>query len=306
MANPTGMTSRSRLVRTVRPPCRPPATARPLSCPGPYALVGAVLLSLLCACAERRAEGFATALSHPDPEIRQQASYELVTLGRAAIPAVLARAEQGSDSLLYISAQVLGRIAEPAAVPFLLRLTGSPNTFVRAEATLALGKCGRMSVLPQILVLLADDGQPEVRAAAAASVAALRDTSVGAALQQALSDSSALVRRRVLASLHQLWFPGLADPVMAALRDPDATVRYIAAQILGLNQVSEATDGLCAALQDTSVWVRTEAACALGKIGDPAVARYLVRVMQDYDGPDSDAAHQALRLLTGAEYVIVP
>jgi len=300
------MPSRSRLVRTVRPPCRPSATALPLSCPGLSALAGIVLVALLCACAEQRAEGFAAALSHPDPEIRHQASYELVTLGRAAIPAILARADQGSDSLQYISAQVLGRIADPAAVPFLLQLTGSPNPFVRAEATLALGKCGRTSVLPQILALLADDGQAEVRAAAAESVAAMRDTSAGSALRQALSDSSALVRQRALASLHQLWFPALADPVMAALRDPDATVRFIAAQILGLNQVSEATDGLCAALQDTSVWVRAEAARALGSLGDPAVTRHLVRVMQDYDGPDSDAAHEALRLLTGAEYVLVP
>ena len=94
----------------------------------------------------------------------------------------------------------------------------------------------------------------------------------------------------------------VADP---NIPDPDETVRFIAAQMLGTHRAHESRLALSSALTDTSVFVRVEAARALGQLGDTAAVKSLVKLLKRGDGPDSEAARRALLVLTDLDYVVL-
>lgn len=268
-------------------------------------IASAVAILVLAGCSERRAQVHISQLSNPNREVRQQASLALVEMGGAAVEPLIASARSGSDSLVYISAQILGRIGSRRAIPFLRQLARRANPFVRREAVVALGQTGYRGLVPGLSDILATDRDALVRAAAAQSLANLRDTLAVSPLLEALQDTAALVRQRALASLQHLWSPRVEQASVRCLRDADETVRFIAAQMLGTRRAGRARDALCAALSDSSACVRTEAARALGLLGDTTAVESLVELMRRRDGPDQQAARQALQALTGMDYVVV-
>jgi len=270
------------------------------------ALVGLLAGLGLFGCAENYAESYIDQLSDPDRQVRLDASRSLIQLGGSAVKPLIRRATGGSDSLLYIAAQILGQIGDRRAVPFLKELIHAPNRYVREQAVRALGQLDDPRLVPTLEQVLADDPVADVRGAAAWSLGNLRDTTAVASLVQALTDSAVLVRQNALAAVQHLWTPTAETAALGALRDPDGNVRYIAAQMLGHHRTGRALDELCLALLDTSVWVRTESARALGAIGDTAAVGPLERLFAESDGPDHDAAKEALRHLTGLEYVVTP
>ena len=261
----------------------------------------AFFLISLSGCKGKSIEDYIADLSHPAKQVRLKASYKLVLSGAATVEPLLARAASGSDSLQFISAQILGRIGDKRAIPLLRQLGGSPNDFVRREAILALGEMGDLDIGPFLQIALRDDKAPEVRSAAAQSLASLGDTLATQPLIQALQDSTALVRQQAVAALHHLWPPMAAAAVMGALQDQDETVRYIAAQSLGKHRVQPALIPLRAALQDTSFWVRAEAARSLGELGDTGAVEDLVRLLKQGDAPDQQAAREALEKIAGQD-----
>ena len=91
-----------------------------------------------------------------------------------------------------------------------------------------------------------------------------------------------------------------------ALRDRDDTVRYIAAQLLGHHRTHRALDALFLTLTDDNIWVRAESARTLGRIGDTTAVGPLERMFAERDGPDHEAAKEALHLLTGLNYAVAP
>lgn len=270
------------------------------------ARVGLLTSLVLCGCAEKRAEYYIDYLSDPDRQVRLEASRNLVQFGDSAVEPLIRRATGGSDSLLYIAAQILGQIGDRRAVPFLKEHIHAPNRYVREQAVRALGQLDDPRLVPTLEQVLTGDPVADVRGAAAWSMGNLRDTTAIAPLVQALTDTAALVRQQALAAVQYLWTPAAESATIAALRDPDPTVRYIAAQMLGHHRIRPALDELCLTLLDHSIGVRTESARALGLIGDTTAVGPLERLLAESDGPDHDAAKEALRLLTGLEYVVTP
>jgi HEAT repeat protein len=76
-----------------------------------------------------------------------------------------------------------------------------------------------------------------------------------------------------------------ATPVLlAALDDPNAAVRALAAEGLGLTGAAASADRLAAALADGDGKVRSNAAAALARLGDPRAVDALIRTLDDnYD-----------------------
>jgi HEAT repeat protein len=75
--------------------------------------------------------------------------------------------------------------------------------------------------------------------------------------------------------------------------------------MLGTHRARESRLALTTALTDTSIWVRSEAARALGQLGDMAAVEGLVKLLKRRDGADNEAARQALLVLTGLDHVVV-
>lgn len=260
----------------------------------------------LLSCAAQQAEYYIDQLADPRRQVRLDASHALVQLGGAAIEPLMERAAAGSDTLRYIAAQVLGQIGDRRTIPFLKSLLRDENLHVREQAVRALGQLDAPQLHPTVASVLAGDSVPEVRGAAAWSLGNLRDTTAVPSLVRALADTVPSVRRQALAALQFLWTSAAEAAVLNALRDRDANVRYVAAQLLGHHRTHRAFDALCLALTDDNIWVRVESARTLGRIGDPAAVAPLERLFAEREGPDHEAAKEALQLLTGLNYAVAP
>ena len=269
-------------------------------------LVLASLCAGLLSCAAQQAEYYIDQLDDSRSQVRLDASHALVQLGGAAVEPLMDRAAAGSDSLRYIAAQVLGQIGDQRAIPFLKALLRADNRYVREQAVRALGQLDDPRLHATLASVLAGDSVPDVRGAAAWSLGNLRDTTAVPSLVRALADTVPSVRRQALAALQFLWTPASEAAALDALRDRDDNVRYVAAQLLGHHRTHRALDALCLALTDDNIWVRAESARTLGRIGDTTAVAPLERMFAEREGPDHEAAKEALQQLTGLNYAVAP
>jgi len=214
-------------------------------------------------------------------------------------------AATGSDSLQYISAQLLGEIGDPRARQVLKGLVGDSNEHVRRAAVVALGSMADRETVEYLTATLSQDTLPDLRAAAAESLGESGDSLAVPALVLALEDTVPSVRKQAVVALHRLWMPQVASALARVLvEDEQEIVRFVAAQSLGQRRAVSARDALRAALSDTSVWVRAEAARSLGMLGDATVIEDLTLLLERRgDGPDHDAAREALYKLNNPTVV---
>lgn len=247
-------------------------------------------------------------LSSTSRATRIKASYALVMEGAAAVEPLIECAATGSDSLQYISAQVLGRIGDARALPALKSLAEDSNEHVRRAALVALGSMADRETIDLLIATLSRDSLPDLRAAAAESLGDAGDTLAVLDLVEALVDTAAAVRKQAVVALHRLWTPEAELAVARALlQDEEETIRFVAAQSLGQRQAVSARDPLRAALRDSSVWVRAEAARSLGMLGDGSVKEDLRLLLEPGAvGPDADAAREALQKLSNPQSASSP
>tara|TARA_Y100001934_G_C12304205_1_gene751543 strand:+ start:299 stop:1114 length:816 start_codon:yes stop_codon:yes gene_type:complete len=243
-------------------------------------------------------------LTHSASEKRRKASYRLVDQGDQAVPPLLEAMEMGSDTLRYIGAQILGRIGSPHAEKMLLNLSHDKNLHVQKKAILALSKIHVPALIDTIEQILNTSPQPELRAAAAESIASFRDTSASESLVNALEDTAALVRQSAIASINRIWTNRSIQGVLRSMDDDDEKVRYIATQIAAIRRIETARSKLRDALYDSSPWIRIEAIRGILALSDTAAAEGLVDILKYGQGEEVTAAQEALRTLTGIEYVI--
>lgn len=215
-------------------------------------------------------------LAHADRRVRQAAQFALVDLG--ARDALLAAADN-KDSRL-----------------------------ARLHAIYGLGILGRKdaAMLDGVAKLL-DDGDADVRAAAARVLGDARIADAEASLRKRLTDGSARVQREAALALARLG--NRAEKSTKALvellrsnDDRDAVLRHAAAHALG---AAATADSLHAAAKDASAAVRLGAVLAMQQRADAAVAELLqdpVLAVREaaaraiYETPIPDAM-QALALL---------
>jgi len=88
-----------------------------------------------------------------------------------------------------------------------------------------------------------------------------------------------------------------SDPVLAGLRNPNASTRRETADQLGALRARNAVRPLIAALKDKEATVREAAAFALGQIADPVATGELMRLLTDKDAATRAAAVFALGMI---------
>jgi len=144
------------------------------------------------------------------------------------------------------------------------------------------------------------DGGPEARDRAARALGDRRDPRAIPALTVAMEGGRG--GRGVVWALTQFDDPATAAPLAAALSEPDATARALAAGRLADIGDRHAVPALLAALADADAHVREEAARALGRVGDPAALGALVAALHDDPGPHvREEAATAVGALAGAD-----
>lgn len=99
-------------------------------------------------------------------------------------------------------------------------------------------------------------------------------------LAPGLSDES---RQRLAEALIWTGDPGVPLFLRHALRNPNPTIRALAARMMAVLREGADLSGLAKALEDPEPMVRTAAVYALGEIGVPAAIEWLIHVLESGD-----------------------
>ncbi|PLZ98996.1 hypothetical protein CEN45_17095 [Fischerella thermalis CCMEE 5198] len=173
-----------------------------------------------------------------NPQQRTAAIDYLATVGKPAVPALIA-ALQDSDPQVRTSALVIiAKIGPNAAqaIPALMRAIDDKDATVRSHAVQAIAKMGRQAYVPYIVVGLDSKNQQERYGAAHILRAMGKDAaSAVPALMKKLEDKDAWMRVSVisaLGSIGQAATPSV-PALVTRLQDTDQTVRHSAAYALG-------------------------------------------------------------------------
>jgi HEAT repeat protein len=221
-------------------------------------------------------------------------------LGPAVLPAVL---QATADGKLEVgqAARIIGQIG-PRVSSALDGLIASERPTDRAVAAGALALVRRQPSSVDQLIALLDDPTPQVRAAAAASLAELGELAQKAQtrLQSSITDAEDAVRGTALAALVAVGTSTevVTPALVLGLRDAAADVRRQAAVAFArLDSLSPAAvSALVEALKDSDSTVRSQAAAALGQsdASAQAAAAALVEALRDAEGSVALAAAQSL------------
>ena len=186
--------------------------------------------------------------SDPADSVREVATWAVVHQVQAAADAapwvdrLVAEVADADPGVRRQIAHVLGKVADPRAVPALGRLLEDPDPDVVAKAAFALGQTKG----PDALATLAAE----------------------------LGRGSALVRATVVTALGGLGADAL-DPVVARTADQSAVTRADAAEVLGSLGEPGAVPALGGLVSDPAEDVRVAALMALAAIGGPLASEVI-------------------------------
>jgi len=177
-------------------------------------------------------------------------------------------------------------ILEKEMVPILLRACESPDAPVRRVACAHLGNIGRPGTLPVLVRLLAKDRNARVRAEAAGAMRFIKEEGAIAALTDALTDPSSLVRSKAAYTLAVYKRSDAGAHILVADLNTsvDDDMREKAAAGLIYVTTPEAEKALCRSLKEERVAdARNCVALALAKHGSPICLQPLFLALTDED-----------------------
>lgn len=214
----------------------------------------------------------------------------------ASVPALTAalRGEDDAEMRRTI-VWALGEIESADAVPALLPLLRDPDKEVRSQAVWALGEIESATAVDGLAAMLSGERDAEVRARIAWALGEIEDPRGVPALEAALRDSDADVRRHAIIALAEVdGLRTLPAGILAAMRDADPEVRMHAARAAGEIQDVAAVPALVTLMRDASLDVRRQAVMALGEMRSATAAEALVAALRDEDPEIRRLAAQAL------------
>ncbi|MDO5533151.1 MAG: HEAT repeat domain-containing protein [Propionibacteriaceae bacterium] len=158
----------------------------------------------------------------------------------------------------------------PVALDAVTASLADPDPGVRKQMAHVLGKLADPDAVPALVGLLGDD--PDVAAKAAFGLGQIGGPDAAGALAEVLGSGGSVLRATVVTALGGLGADAVG-PVLGRVEAPSAAVRADAAEVLGALGDDRAVPALEELLGDAEEDVRITALMALGALGGPAAAR---------------------------------
>jgi HEAT repeat protein len=159
-----------------------------------------------------------------DPKRASQTEQALTRIGASLAPRLITLLKHEDPAVRALSAGVLGKIGDKAAVEPLLAALADPQEEVRRRACGALGQLGDPRAVEPLLARLADPAWL-TRGGAASALGRLKDGRALAPLTQALDDKFTWVQASAAEGLGQLGDPKAVPALVAHLDAAPAPVR---------------------------------------------------------------------------------
>lgn len=216
----------------------------------------------------------------------------------AAVAATVAGLSDPDPVIRRVSADILGNLSAPEAVPLLMNALADADARVRAASLRALAQARATPALLDVAACLADP-EPEVRLQAVESLRGLAGGRRGlsAHLQPLLDDPAPAVQARAAVALLRLGANSQARDLlrnMAALGDTEARVSALTA--LGDWEDAEAFELVAVELEDANAppAARRAAALALARVDAKRSLEWIIRALGDEDASVREAAATAI------------
>ncbi len=223
-----------------------------------------------------------TVVTPPTPPVPPVTSTLEMGTSRLARATERLSAEVGSLQPLSNGVERSRTASSPAATRALIEALDDAVPAVRLAAVRSLGQLGDTTVVAALIQALAGDTDDGVRRAAAWALGQLEQSSSVPALSTALRrDRDIEVRRNAAWALGQIEDAAAVDALAAVLTDPDRELRKKAVWALGQIEDVRAVPGLLVALRDTDPEMRSQAAWALGQIESKDAVEGLGRAVGD-------------------------
>jgi HEAT repeat protein len=195
----------------------------------------------------------------------------------------------------------LGNTGDPKAAAPLEPLLADADADLRAEAAWAWLKTISAGV-PERFAALSNDPDPRVRYVAANAMKQFPHAANLPALRRALSDEDPMLRRELAFALGRIGGAEVLPDLARAVRDPDADVADAAVDSLEeFDPLAEAVPALLEATAHDSNRVRRYACYALAEAEDRRASARLVELLADRDERVQQAAHGALKRISGED-----
>lgn len=234
--------------------------------------------------------------------VARKAWEKCVSLGKAAIPALLRELHSDQWRDRMNAADTLAKIHDPEAISALINsLQEDDNADVRVALVEALATFKHKQVVPPLIHAL-DDHNRNVRKSAARVLEKsmpyyrkLKHPQISKAFVAALQDNNRGVRLVAAKLLGELQDPTTADALIGALEDVDTDVRIAAKNSLYKIKDNRAIDSLVAGLKADKPEVRSEVIGALSKYQDHRAIEPLLASVND---SNADVRIKALKALS--------
>lgn len=233
----------------------------------------------------------------PDQDIRELVTGALAGLkDRRCLDAFLTAARDPSRDVRAAAMRGLAGLGDPRAIPALIGAVRESDAEVAPLARSALIKLGDPAVdaLAQAL-----EGGPSVRSSAARALAEIGTPKAIEKLKAAAKHKDWFVRLDAVQAVGH-YRPTVAGVLDAAVKDPNAAVRYAAAQVLAnrADRDPGARRAMIPLLSDSYYHTRRLAAQRLARENDPRVRKHFMAMLSD---PRSDLRYPAAENLARSD-----
>ncbi len=229
-------------------------------------------------------------------------SYQRIkTIGKPAIPALIAGLSHPSALIRSRCAQILGELKASESTVHLILLLEDASADVVTEASRALQECGDLASMHAALPKHSN----RIRSEVIDILSKIPDSSSVTPLLPLLRDKDPVIREKVALALGNLNDRRVVQPLVLALRDPFSRVRASAATALGALRDTTALRPLMEAGKDENPLVRQKTAEAIREISslvvrwrDALIEKLILNLRSEL--PEvREKAKQELWLLTG-------
>jgi HEAT repeat protein len=237
----------------------------------------------------------------------------------AVLTVVTRGLEDAKPGTRRLSAEILGRMGNPSAIPSLTGHLTDTEPVVRAAVIRALGELHAPAALDELRAAL-DEQNIEVRTQAAVALIKMGEgQQAGTALTGWLKDEDATLRIATLEAMTQtgqrITEHVNASLLISMLDDPSHATRIGACHVLAYFDDPDVTNALMECLHDPQETIRKAAACSLRQKGT-TVSQFIVTILDsNHEGareavldaltPGDVQVHERLRKYAGEEIALL-
>ncbi len=237
----------------------------------------------------RRGRGGALAalierLDDKDHMIRKMAADIIIELADASIaPRIIPFIRHESKDVKKTAMDILSAIKAEKASDAIIPLLDDSDSWIRRKAIEALCKLKNRDVLPRLLALALEEGDPKVARPALEAASEIGGPEHTSAALQMIKSPDLVIRQKATEAVIVMADSTIVPEVMAFLKDDDVNVRRAATDILNGIKDTKTAGALVKAMKDADWWVREIATDALSELGGGKVSAMIKELLFDKD-----------------------